>query len=404
MFAKWGNYRMWLIDRSVGDVLEHARTHFTPTSEQTAKFLALHGEGLSNPSRILSIAGNNAVIAIDGVLTKIPDFFAEFFGGGNTTFGEIIAALAQAEADPVVDNITLAIDSPGGFIDGLFDTIKAIRDTSKTTKAVVSDKSASAAFALAAQADEIVAANQMSRFGSIGILTDISVREDEVTITSSKAPLKAPDVTTPEGVEVVRKQLDAIHDVFVSAIAEGRGITEEKVNSDFGRGALLVANDALSRGMIDSILDDDTGETQTEETNARTNPGQPEGNSEMLINELRTGHPETYAEALELGRAEERDRVLAHLTMGEGFGAMDIAAKAIRKGSVMTGVLQAECATAGRNADTLDNTGEDDKATAAATDDAVRATDVNAADAEADTVAAILERNRGVLVVLPTTA
>lgn len=387
---------MWLIHRIVGDVLEHARTNFTPTSEQTGKFLAIHGDGLSNASRILSIAGNNAVIAIDGIITKIPDFFAQFFGGGNTIYGEIIAALAQAEADSVVDNITLAIDSPGGSIDGLFDTIKAIREASKPTKAVVSDVGASAAFALAAQADKIIAANQMSRFGSIGVVMEVTVREDEVRIASSEAPNKAPDVTTAEGREIVRKQLDAIHSVFVSAIAEGRGTTEEKVNADFGRGALLVANDALSRGMIDSIFDGDTGETKDEGTTARTNSGQSEGISEMDINELRTSHAATFAEAVEIGRAEERDRVLAHLTMGEGFGAMDIAVKAIRGGEAMTGQLQAEYATAGRNADMLDATGEDDKTTAAATENAVKATDVTVADVEAESVASILEKNRGV--------
>lgn len=396
---------MWLIDRMVGDALEQARAHLTPTSEQTAKFLAIHGEGLSNPSRILSIAGNNAVIAIDGVVTKIPDFFAEFFGGGNTTYGEIIAALAQAEADPVVDNITLAIDSPGGSIDGLFDAIKAIRDTTKPTKAVISDKGASAAFALAAQADEIVATNQMSRFGSIGILTDISVRDDEITIASSKSPLKAPDVTTEQGVKDVQTQLDAIYDVFVSAIAEGRGITEAKVNSDFGRGALLVANDALSRGMIDSILDDATGETQVEGTTARTDSGQPEGKSKMDINEFRMSHAALFAEAVKVGIAEERDRVLAHLTMGEGFHAMPIAAKAIREGADMTATLQAEYATAGRNSDSLDASAEDDKTIAAATDGAVKATDTSAADAEAESVATILEKNRGVpLTPAPVTA
>ncbi len=389
---------MWLLVQAVLDAMEHARSLGAEvTSEQREKFFALHGDVTTGPSRILSIAGNNAEIHIEGVLTNVPDFFAQFFGGGNVTYGEIVAALAEAESTPAVDNIILRIDSSGGTLDGLFDAIKAIGDTTKPIKALVSNTAASAAFALASHADEIVAENLMARFGSIGVVTEIEVREDEVRIASSKAPLKAPDVTTAAGVEAVRKQLDAIHDVFVSMVADGRGVTDDRVNSEFGQGALLVASDALSRGMIDSIFEDSLGKTTNEGTNAQsTTLGEP-GERVMDLNQLRTEHPTLIAEAIEIGRLAELDRVNAHLTMGVAHAAMDVAVKAIQDGSQFTATLQAQYLSAGRNADTLDDSAADDAATAAATDAATTATDANAADVQAEAVLAKVQENVGIV-------
>lgn len=388
---------MWLLVQAVLDAMEHARSLGAEvTSEQREKFFALHGDAATGPSRILSIAGNKAEIHIEGVLTNVPNFFAQFFGGGNVTYGEIVAALAEAESTTAVDNIVLRIDSSGGTLDGLFEAIKAIQDTTKPIKALVSNTAASAAFALASHADEIVAENLMARFGSIGVVTEIAMRDDEVRIASSKAPLKVPDVTTAKGVEDVRKQLDAIHDVFVSMVADGRGVTDDKVNSDFGQGALLVASDALSRGMIDSISEDSLGKTTNEGTNAQSTLGEP-GERVMNLNELRTEHPTLIAEAIEIGRLAEVDRVSAHMKMGIAYGAMDIAAKAITEGAPFSAALQADYMSAGRNADVLDDSAADDAATAAATDAATTATDTNAADAQAEAVLAKVQSNLGVV-------
>lgn len=381
---------MWLIDQAVLDALEHARGG-APTAEQREKFFAIHGDGASNPSRILSVAGNNAEINIEGVLTKVPDFFAQFFGGGNVTYGEIIQAIAQANADPNVDNITLRVDSPGGMIDGLFEAIKAVRGSVKPIKALVSDAALSAAFALVAQADSITAENEMSRFGSVGVVTAIKVPENEVQITSTKAPLKAPDVTTAKGVAEKRRELDAVHDVFVSAIAEGRGTTEEKVNSNFGKGAALVASDAISRGMIDAILDD----SKVNESTARTSSGQSEDRAMNTLEDFRAEHPKFYAEAVALGTAAETTRVRAHVKMGVAFGATDIALKNIESGAEFDAVAQADYMAAGQNRDTLDATLDDDNTAAAATDGATKATDENAAEAEAELIAAGVAEDMG---------
>ena len=347
---------MWLLETSVRQAIENAlKSGFTPSVEQQAKFEARFGDSniSANDSRILTVAGGNAEIAIKGVITKEPSFMAMLFGGGNTVYGEINSAIAAAEQDDTITNITFAIDSPGGSFDGLFDTLSAIQSTTKPTKALISNVGASAAFAIATQADEVVASNIAARIGSVGVVATYGVDDNEVEITSTNAPNKRPDVTSEEGKSVVREELDAMHDIFVDAIATGRGVTADKVNADFGRGGTVLANEALKRGMIDAV-----GVNSTKPTTASSG-NKPEINN-MDIKELMAQHPETYAAAVNIGATEERDRVSAHLIMGETSGDMKTACTAIKEGSGMTATLQATYMVAGMNRSDMSKRNEDD--------------------------------------------
>lgn len=350
----------WLLESNVREAIELAiKTGVNPTAEQQALYQARVSALSSDAgSRVLTLAGNTAEVAIEGVITKSPNWLAMIFGGGNTVYSEITAALAQADANPEIDNIVLAIDSPGGHFDGLFDTIAAIQQTQKPTKAVISGLGASAAYALASQADTIEATNVAARIGSVGVAATFDVDENEITITSTNAPNKRPDVTTEEGVAMVREELDAMHQIFVEAIAEGRGSTVERVNAEFGRGGTLLANEALKRGMIDSVASPTTSSTETQ-TTAQSGGDQPE-KGPMDLNTLRTQHPDVYQAAVDAGRTEERDRVCAHLTMGEASGDMATAITAVNDGSGMTASLQAKYMAAGMNRQNVNDRQDDD--------------------------------------------
>lgn len=332
----------WLILQDSLDAMRYARENGLRMSEdQRAEFEARTGSGASGGSRILTIAGDQAEVAVEGVLTQRPDFWAMFFAGGNTTYGDIVAALAEADADPAVKSITLAVNSPGGQFDGLFDALAAIQGTGKPVRAVVNGVAASAAYAIVSQADEILAAGPASRVGSIGVVASYHVDEAEVEITSTEAPKKRPDVTTEEGRAVVREHLDALHDLFVEAIADGRGVSTSEVNKKFGRGAMVLAGQALELGMIDSVIERNSTKSQ----NAASGTNQ-EGTSMDLVT-LEREHPETYAAAVAVGVSQERDRVNAHLTMARATGAHETATQAIEAGEGMTATLQAQYLAAG---------------------------------------------------------
>ena len=333
----------WLLETSVREAMEQAqKLGAAPTAEQQAKHeanYALSEDG--GGSRIMTTAGASAEISIKGVLTKAPSFLAFLFGGGNTTYPEIVSALAQAEQDDTVESVTLAIDSPGGHFDGLFDTLAAIQGVTKPVTAKISNLGASAAYAIATQADTVIAANRAARIGSVGVVATFDVSDNEVFITSTDAPKKRPDVTTKAGRAMVREELDAMHEIFADAIAEGMGVSVDTVNAEFGQGATLLAGEALKRGMIDSIADTPLKAVKTaKKTTARKGGNQPEAGL-MDLNELRTQHPDVYTAAMELGATQERDRVTAHLTMGEASGDTKTAFAAIKDGSEMTATLLA---------------------------------------------------------------
>jgi len=347
---------MWLLEADTFRLLEQAYKAGTrPTAAESAEFFeALDTDDARGGARIMSVAGDTARIEVAGVLTPKPDLWALLFGGANTSYAEINAALATAEADPDVARIELAIDSPGGMIPGLFDTLGRLQEAKKPIEAVISNMGASAAYALAAQADRIVAANKAARIGSIGILARFLADDGLVSVTSTEAPEKDPDPTTDEGQAIIRRQLDDMHALFVEAIATGRQaatgdeFSAERVNKTFGRGATYLAAEAKKSGMIDAVganavsLDDDTSETANNQAAESADNSKEGENKRMDVKQFQAEHPEAYAQAVEAGVTKERDRVVAHLTLGAQSGATETATNAIKNGDELTAALQAE--------------------------------------------------------------
>ncbi len=328
---------MWLLEQSVLQNIEQA-SGYTPTAAQVDAFAARFGDSEGGAPRLLTVAGDVADIAVAGVLTNRPDFFAMLFGGGNTTYPEITAALAAAEQDPGVSRVVLSVDSPGGTIDGLFDTIAALEAATKPITARVSNVAASAAYALAAQADTIEAGNRAARIGSIGIAVAGRIDPTVVQLASTAAPKKRPDLATAAGQAVVVEELDALHELFADAIATGRSTSIENVNKNFGQGATLLAEAARQRGMIDTVAG---AKRQPVPTSSET--------KSMDKATLQAEHPAVYAAVREDGTAAERDRVSAHLILGEASGDMKTALAAAKDGTEMTAALHATYTAAGMN-------------------------------------------------------
>lgn len=319
----------WLLAQAVCDAIQAAQTQHAP-GEITAS------------GDITTVSNRVATIQVKGVMTQQQSWYAQIFGGGNTTYPQIIDALGAAGGDERVDSIVLEMDSPGGSVDGLFDAMEALANVGKPSRVEVSNQAASAAYMLAAQADTIVATNPVARFGSVGVVVDSYVSEEKVSVTSTDAPNKRHDLKTEAGRATLRAELDDIHEIMVSEIAKGRGTTVETVNAKYGRGGMLVASKAVEAGMIDSL-----------ENNAVPSRGGPlnaiEEGSNMDLKTLKAQHPETFAKAREEGITAERDRVGAHLTMGHASGDMATAVAACKDGTGMTATLQATYMAAGMN-------------------------------------------------------
>lgn len=330
---------IWLLENSI---LNAMRAAPKATGEQQAAYeqsvLAEDGDGV----RGLAIAGDTARISVIGTLTDAPSFMARWFGGGNTVYSDIVRAVAEAEANPGVENVEYYFASGGGQASAEWlEAMNAIKRGKKPSKAYIGAMAASAAYGLASQADEIVAQNAMSATGSVGVVTSAYLDENFVEITSSNAPDKRPDAGTEEGQATIRAMLDQIEKQFIGAIADGRGTDAENVKKNYGRGAVLYAEDALKLGMIDSISNQST----TAPTGGETTTGA----SIMDLNKLKAEHPAVYAQAVQAGVNQERERVEAHLEMAKASGAHEVAAEAIENGSELTSKYQAKYLAAGMN-------------------------------------------------------
>lgn len=207
-----------------------------------------------------AVVGSVAQICVEGVLSEEPDFWAWLFGMDGTTYSDIRDAFALAAADPLVKSVVLDVSSPGGYCDGLFETLGAIESFAKPIT-VQASMACSAAYALAAMAGPITALGPASCFGSIGVACSYAFDADTeiVDVTSTAAPNKRPDPRTPEGKAVIVAELDAIHELFADAIARGRSsatgktYTVDQVNADFGGGATMLTEAAKAAGLIDKM-------------------------------------------------------------------------------------------------------------------------------------------------------
>lgn len=367
----------WLLIQEIFIRLQaFANSNYNPSAAQVEAFTA-PGSGIG------SIVGTTGIVKVEGVLTEKPDFFAFLFGGGNTTYQAISEQLLAFEADSSVKDIRMDFSSGGGTVAGMFETFAVMDSITKTITGRVGSMAASAAFGLLSQTDKIEATSPASAVGSVGVVMSFLVEDDVIDITSKEAPNKRPDVTTEEGKKVVQAHLDDIHALFAGAIARGRGTTVANVNATFGRGSIVLAEQAIKLGMIDCICE---GAFNIDSTKAKLIQ---KDSDNMTAAELREKYPDLYkaivaeghATGVEAGIKSERDRVSAHLTYGQKGKCMDIAVKAVKEGTEVTQTLQAEYLTAAQDVTANDTRGEGDADVAAALEAAkIKAGETDAVD------------------------
>ncbi len=280
----------------------------------------------------LDVVDGVARIPIVGFLARDRSALLDFFEVPQTSYLDIRAAVREADADESVRAIQFEVDSPGGEASNdLIETANAIFETSKPSVAVVGEMAASAAYWLASQADRIALSGPATFVGSIGVAVDMSVGGDVVSIASTNAPRKRPDATTEEGKSDIRMALDDLHELFVADVARGRGVSAATINSDFGKGDVVIASKAVAAGMADKIIRPSIA------LDNRANL------AAMDLDTLRTAHAELYAQVVAIGVSKERSSVSAHLKLAEASGATSVAIEHIKAGSCpMDPVVQAE--------------------------------------------------------------
>jgi len=208
-------------------------------------------------------AGRIARVPIVGTITRRDSFWSMFFGGG-ASVERITRALREIREDDSISTVVLDIDSPGGTISGLpelANEIRALRD-GKHVVALANSLTASAAYWLASQADEIVATPE-ALTGSIGVFTlheDWSKYLEEKGIAPTlihagryKIEGNPYGPLSDEARAHIQSMVNDAYALFVGDVATGRNVSAAEVMGKFGEGRLLTAQEAKKAGLIDLV-------------------------------------------------------------------------------------------------------------------------------------------------------
>jgi signal peptide peptidase SppA len=218
--------------------------------------------GAGPPRRNAQRAGAVAVLPIYGVITPKADVFTQMSGG--TSVDRIQAMFREAMADDTVSALVLDVDSPGGQVDLIPELAAEMRAArgSKPVVAVANTLAASAAYWLAAQADEVVVTPSGS-VGSVGVFAahdDISAMQEKLGVKTTlisagkfKTEGNPFEPLDEEARAHIQSLVDEAYGMFVGDLAKGRRVSVETVRGEFGQGRLVTAKNALSSGMVDRV-------------------------------------------------------------------------------------------------------------------------------------------------------
>lgn len=281
------------------------------------------GRPLQN-ARAASLRGDVAIVPVTGPIFRYANLMTEFCGA--TSLAMLAKDFTAALEDPQVSAIVLEINSPGGQVTGVAEFAAMVRAAGKPVTAYVDGTAASAAYWIAAAANEVVMSkNGMA--GNVGAVLGLDARKDpnKVEMVSSQSPNKRPDVATDAGRAQLQQMLDAHAQVFINDVAEFRGMTPEAVVQDWNGGAVFIGADAVGVGMADRVATLEeviaglSGSTRKGASMSATN-GQPAAAQPAITREfLAEHHADLVAaireEGLVAGRAEgalaERERIQA---------------------------------------------------------------------------------------------
>jgi capsid assembly protease len=214
--------------------------------------------------RDLTIEQGVAVLSLQGVITPRGSFLSLLFGGGFGGLEGFKADLDDALTDDAVEAIVLDVHSPGGVVSGVPEAAAAVREARGTKPIVASINylSASAAYWIAAQADEVVIAPS-GLAGSIGVYIvheDWSGANEQAGVIPTyvyagryKVEGNFDEPLGDEAREALQREVDDFYALFVDDVAAGRGTTTDAVRTGYGEGRVLTATRAVAEGLADSI-------------------------------------------------------------------------------------------------------------------------------------------------------
>lgn len=233
----------------------------TAYTERCAVLASTFGLDISSNDKPFIFSDGYALIPIHGLLINRFSWSWGFATGYNFIRNQVAAAMA----DDDVTAILFDVNSCGGTVAGCRETADLMFDANaanggKTLVAVVDANCYSAAYYLASQCDHI-AITPSGGCANIGVLQvhfDISKMMDDMGVKVSlivggahKVDGNPYETLSDEVRAEFQADIDAEYDVFVAAVARGRGLDEQVIRDTEAR--TYGAVDALALGLVDAI-------------------------------------------------------------------------------------------------------------------------------------------------------
>jgi protease-4 len=185
---------------------------------------------------------------------------------GDVTMGSdtVASALRKAIKDDTVKAIVFRVDSPGGSYvasDAIWrETVRA-KKAGKPVIVSMGNVAGSGGYFVAMAADKIVA-QPGTITGSIGVLggkmltsglwEKVGVSWDEVHTSANTRMFSGTHDYSPEEWARFQAWLDRVYEDFTGKVAEGRGLSREKV-AQIARGRIWSGEDAKAIGLVDEL-------------------------------------------------------------------------------------------------------------------------------------------------------
>ncbi|MFF4993305.1 signal peptide peptidase SppA [Streptosporangium saharense] len=186
--------------------------------------------------------------------------------GGSEAMGSdtVCAALRAARRDEHVKAVVFRVDSPGGSYvasDAIWREVVLTRRAGKPVVVSMGDVAASGGYMVSMAADAIVA-QPGTLTGSIGVfggkavigglLEKLGVSSETVAEGANAGMFSSTHAFSEAQWERVNVWLDRVYDDFVNKVAEGRGLSRERVH-ELAKGRVWTGADAHEGGLVDVL-------------------------------------------------------------------------------------------------------------------------------------------------------
>lgn len=213
----------------------------------------------------LVVVDGVAVISVAGLMMKeVPSAFS-LFGEKATSTVHARLQLDAANKRDDVRSILLMLDTPGGMVDGTDALASDIASSQKPVHAYAADLAASAGIWISSQAARF-SVGRTASIGSVGVYTvidDTSKLYEEAGVKSHLVSSGGVKGGLEQGIQIseevladVQRRIDSIADLFVAAVAEGRGLSVADVRK-LATGHVWHGAEAVARGLADAVETDD---------------------------------------------------------------------------------------------------------------------------------------------------